>query len=370
MAPRGVRYFCLDPGRGAGAICHKGAEMDQRERKAALARAIDQFMTLDLTGLGIIEPLGRAVARRQPGPMCLGAARLILETLETRPGPVVIATGFPMGGGLAETDGPVGAAFLARAVGVALGRPAVILSDACWEPVIRGACVGAGLTPLPLPPEGVKEVPYLRAVHLALLPRREQPDPRAAEELLAALEPALLMAVERPGKNRRGAYHGLNGRPLPGWLIQVEDLLELARGRGAPLLAIGDGGNELGMGLVEEDLGGFLPAARDCGCGCGGGSAAVAAADHLVAACVSNWGTCGVVAALALELGRPEVLHRPEDEVRAIELCAAAGGLDGASVSPVPAVDGIPAREWHGMLASLRGILRRGLGLEQDWRQG
>ncbi len=86
-----------------------------------VCKSIDDFMRLDYTGVGLIDKLFSALQSRQPGPVCMGAAERLQKAAEQRSGPTLIATGFPEGGGVPETDGPVGAALLARAffIGIA-----------------------------------------------------------------------------------------------------------------------------------------------------------------------------------------------------------------------------------------------------------
>lgn len=339
------------------------------DKLLALAQSIDDFMTLDLTGLGVIGKLNRALKERQKGPMCLGAARLAQKNLGPGKGPALIATGFPMGAGMAETDGPVGAAMLARAFWYGLKAQSILVIDEDWEPVLRAACIGAGLTPLPLPPDGsVEEIPYLRQVYIHTVPKDENGAHQAGEWLLENAKPSLLVAVERPGRNHLGYCHGLNGRPITQWVADLDHLFVLGMKAKIPFLAVGDGGNELGMGLINGAVREIFPQATDCGCPCGGGTAVEISCDHLVTACVSNWGVSGIIAALALDMGRPDIMHDPQREVRSIELCTAAGGLDGARVAPDPSVDGIDAEEWTGLLMTLKKMVLRGLGLITDWR--
>lgn len=342
-----------------------------KQKLVGMAETIDHFVTLDLTGLGYIGPLYRALQERQPGFMCLGAAQLAKKHLKPGGGPALITTGFPMGGGLAETDGPVGAAMLARAFWYALGAYSILVIDEDWVPVLRGACIGAGLMPVELPKDGhVGEMPYLRQVYIHPLPKGGKASRRAGERLLDLVKPALLASVERPGCNSKGCWHGLNGRPLIDCVADVDHTFKLGMQRGIPFLAVGDGGNELGMGLIKSSLPAFMPQAADCGCPCGGGTAVELGCDHLVTACVSNWGVTGIIAALALEQGRLDILHDPHLEVRSIEHCASAGGLDGGSTAPEPAVDGITASDWGGLLSALKSTLARGMGIMADWRHG
>lgn len=86
-------------------------------------------------------------------------------------------------------------------------------------------------------------------------------------------------------------------------------------------------------------------------------------------ASVSHWGVTGVIAALAVLLEDPHVIHEAEHEIRRIEHCVANGGVDGLSMSPEPAVDGIGVHEWEGLMRTMKGVVTRGLGLNRDWRQ-
>ncbi|MBG0775854.1 MAG: DUF4392 domain-containing protein [Desulfovibrionaceae bacterium] len=344
--------------------------MTTRDQKTMLdlARAIDTFTTQDLTALGVSPQFFAAQQKVLPGPMCLGAADRILSALPPKGGRVIIATGFPMGAGVPETDGPVGAAFLARALYRAVGAQTVIVTDEGWENVVGAACIGAGISPQPLRSGGVREEHYLRQVFIRTVPRDRAESHAVGERILDDIDPHLMIAVERPGKNEMGRYHGMNGRTLEGWVADLDHMFEKARERGITILGVGDGGNELGMGLIQDAVLRVLPQARSCGCGCGGGTAAVTPADFLVVSCVSNWGCTGIIAALALTLGRMDIMHEPEWEQRAIELTANAGGVDGGSLSPVPAVDGIPALEWAGLVRAMRGMVRRGMDIGADWR--
>jgi hypothetical protein len=47
-------------------------------RYEVISRTIDQFMTIDLTGVGSIKNLYEATQKHQPGPMCMSAAELIV----------------------------------------------------------------------------------------------------------------------------------------------------------------------------------------------------------------------------------------------------------------------------------------------------
>lgn len=333
------------------------------------AELIDRFMSIDLTGVGLIGNLYQARQRRQPGPMCMTAAELVAATLGGNGGPVLIATGFPEGGGVPETDGPVAAALLARALYLGFGVMSVIVVDDDWAPMMRTTCLGAGLMPRDLPESGAPErIEFLRPVYVKGVPKDTDGCRLATDALLHGVRPRLMFAIERPGANRAGVMHGLGGRPLTGLVADLDDLFRRGREQGIPFIAFADGGNELGMGAIADDVRTFSPKARDCGCPCGGGVAATAPADVLVVASVSNWGVTGLIAALTALLGNPIVFHEPELEMRCIDFCCAGGGVDGMIEAPESGVDGIPAAEWVGLIRALRGSVLRTLGHTVDWR--
>ncbi|MFX0203901.1 MAG: glutamate cyclase domain-containing protein [Candidatus Hodarchaeota archaeon] len=339
--------------------------MDQNSPKfKALAETIDNYVTLDLPGVGLIRDLFEARQKYQESPMCLNAARLVVNTLEKENGPALIATGFPEGAGVPETDGPVGAAMLARALLLGMDIHSVIVTDDNWFECVKATCIGAGLAPMPLPESGViSKIEALRPVFIKIVPKDWNKTHDICDDLLNRTRPKLMFAVERPGMNKKGVYHGMRGRVLDDLVADLDYLFRKGKEMGIPFIGFGDGGNELGMGVFQEDLPKLLPQAKDCGCPCHGGTGAVTAADIIVVSSVSNWGVTGVIAGLALLLGDASIMHAPEIEVRSIELCTAAGGVDGVSMGTEAGVDGISADEWRGIIRTMRGIVLRGLGV-------
>src|SRR5207249_10677171 len=89
--------------------------------------------------------------------------------------------------------------------------------------------------------------------------------------------------------------------------------------------AVGDGGNEVGMGNVRPRL------ARE-----GALMARIASAvrvKYLVVAGVSNWGAYGIVAALSWLSGQM-LLHGAAEERRLVEACVEAGAGEGITPRP------------------------------------
>lgn len=344
--------------------------LDYKNGKGRIvAQTIENFMTLDLTGVGLIGKLYEAQQSRQPGPACMMAAEKIVERVREHGGPVVIATGFPEGAGVPETDGLIGAAFIARALFLGLGIESVILTDDDWMPALEGTCRGAGLAPLPFPADGViRPVEFIRPVYLRSTPKDDAGCRAVTDALLDVTRPSLVIAIERPGANDNGLYHGLGGRPLDGMVADYDQFFRRAKAEQVPFIAIGDGGNELGMGVIAEELKTFSPKAKDSGHPGRGGVASATAADLLIVSNVSNWGATGLVAALSAYLEKPSVLHDGALERRCIEQCVSFGGVDGMFMGPEPAVDGIAATEWEGLVNALRNTLDRLAGRVIGWK--
>ncbi|MNF58363.1 hypothetical protein D3C84_399150 [compost metagenome] len=339
-------------------------------RYQRVSQTIDEFMKIDFTGVGLISNLYAALQKNQPGYCCMGAAERLVEAARSKPNqPIVIATGFPEGGGVPETDGPIGAALLARALFLGLGVMTVIVIDEDWVEMMEATCRGAGLAPRLLPASGKAEaIEYLRPIYIKPVSEEKNACHRAADDLLDITQPSLLLSIERPGCNSNGLYHGLGGRPLDGMVGDLDYLFNKAKSRGIMTLGIGDGGNELGMGVIAKELPTFSPKAVDCGTPGRGGVGAVTAADWLVISNISNWGATGIVAALSALLENPFVFHEPEIETRSTELCIAHGGVDGMFMGPEPAHDGIAMREYEGMVRSLRGSVMRAMGHSINWK--
>ncbi|AWM29454.1 DUF4392 domain-containing protein [Sinorhizobium fredii] len=341
----------------------------QSAKGEKIARTIENFMTLDLTGVGLIGKIYDALQSRQPGPACMMAAKLICDRVRAHGGPIVIATGFPEGAGVPETDGPVGAALMARAFFLGLGVETVILTDDNWVEMMIGTCRGAGLSPLPFPETGViQSVEFIRPVYIRSVPKDDAGCREITDSLLDVTGPSLVISIERPGRNDRGLYHGLGGRRLDGLVADLDQFFLRAKSNGVPFIAIGDGGNELGMGVIAEELRSFSPKAKDSGHPGRGGVAAATAADHLIVSNVSNWGATGLIAALSALLEKPSIFHDGELERRCIEQCVSFGGVDGMFMGPEPAVDGISATEWAGLVATLRNTLERLAGRVVGWK--
>jgi hypothetical protein len=273
---------------------------------------IDHLLSLDPGGRGI----GRFFVR--------GGAAAAARALR-RARRVLLTTGFAVGPGLPETDGPPGAALLGRALR-RLGARVTFITDAVTVPPLQAALAVLG--------EPVDVVTF----------HAQDDAAGAARRLLAEHAPTHLVSVERPGRTRDGDYRSARGESVKAWNAPLDELF-LRAPRRAVTVGIGDGGNEIGMGVVRARIARAGARARSI--------ASVVRVNHLVVAGTSNWGAYAVAAELGRLAGRA-LLHSADEERRMIAACVAAGAVDGITRLREVTVDGLPLEAHVGMLELLR----------------
>jgi hypothetical protein len=318
------------------------------------AEAIDRLLTVDLATRGVINVLYTAARRAQKDrPLCMVAAERLADVVKSGD-TVVIATGLPIRGwfssALAESDGPAGAATLARALYVGLSAVPVLLCEEPMVPLLQAACRAAGLvvTSSEEWKAGQASPDYVPGRHIPPAIVESFPtDPAEAKDtahhLLNTLRPAALISIERQGANEKGVYHyGKGEANLTSAVAKLDELFHLGRESGVLTVGLGDGGNELGLGLIRDEIRAAIPFGARCICPCGAGIAPEFAADVVVAATTSNWGAWGIEACLALLTGRREALHTEALERNVLRMCADHGAMDGITGFIEPDVDGIP----------------------------
>jgi hypothetical protein len=246
-----------------------------------------------------------------------GAASALAASAAPRVG---LITGFFVPGAdppAAETDGPAGAALMARGFAQS-GLLCRLATDTICQSACRVALdtAGAGMVPIDaVPPGGSVDA-------LIDLWRRDGID--------------WLIAIERCGPAADGRSRNMRGADISAHAAPLDRLFSAGPWR---TIAIGDGGNEIGMGRVP--VGRLVPLGDLIGC--------VVPADFLVAAGVSHWGAYAMLAALAV--------LRPDWS--AAMLAGLAPVLDRAVVEAMvrdgPAVDGV---------SLLRAATIDGLGMD------
>lgn len=309
---------------------------------------IDHLMALDTSGKGVVPGLYRAAAERTGGPLSTTAARLLVDG--TGHGDVVfILTGFPSRSflleGVTETDGPVGAALLARVLEESLGVVPVIVTESRVAHFSRNCLTSAGL----LVTDAERAVRSKRGKHQAAcaavvdFPTGHDAARVRAAELIDELDPKAVIATEQPSVGADGVAHTAAGRAITDHLLaKLDHLFAEAERRGIPRIGIGDNGNEIGMAFIAD--------AVRASCAAGPVICAGSSCDALLVAGNSNWGAYGLAAAVeAVAHGAIDVLPRVDiEEIH--RRCAADGAIDGISQRPEPRSDGTPIHLNRGVI--------------------
>lgn len=330
--------------------------------------AIDHLISAPISNWTILKglPLAKLHARARElagGSVSLAAAELLRNAVS--PGDrVLVLSGFIMRDyGLPETDGPIGAAVIARAMSMALGAIPVGVSEDSVVSCMEACFSGAGLIPATVDQLGQGRHRYT----LSGFPVDEAEAEAAATALLDLHRPKALIAVERPGAGADGHYHGGGGFEISHFTAKTDVLFAEAKKRGIPTIGIGDLGNELGMGAVADIVASDVPL--------GDMIAARQVADVTIPANISNWGAYGVAACLAAITGHSDAFHDGAHEKRLIEACVKAGGMDPVGGQLRLYVDGTDAHTNASLVDLLRSIVnlneREGAhisGYQNSWK--
>jgi hypothetical protein len=333
-----------------------------RDRKAATAREdvgvpaivgeyIDRLVTVSMqpkkriTGSGTtltsrdhIHRLYQAAREKQGEPLTYLAAKLLLDRVNREDTLfITCGAGGPPVRKVGEVDGYLGATAIARTMMRGRHANVVIVTDEwAWAPLVA-TCRGAGVI-LRRPGDGYQAP----TATFEAMPLDHEPSRRRAAELLALYRPKVILAIERLGPNLEGITHGETGISRDAEQSKTQYLFQHAAEHGIATIGIGDGGNEIGFGLIADQVRKILPHGERCQCPCEGGSACQVATDVLVVAAISNWGGYGVAANIAFQLGMPRLLIDADTLERMLGNCVDAGAVDGSSNLPELADDGVP----------------------------
>jgi hypothetical protein len=336
-----------------------------------VADSIDQLISVEMrhaTGLprGVARPLYEAAREAQGGePLVYLAAQRLLQ--EVSAGDVVLfvtGSGSRFGLHKGETDGPLGAASLGRALDIGIGARTVYICDEphlCDEPhrePIRASVEAAGISVIDQ--ERFEKRPHSAVIEIH--PPEDGPGAGFAREVLDRYQPKAVVFIEKTGPNAKGVHHSITGTAKdPAETGHAYHLADQARADGIFTLGIGDGGNEIGNGVIYEAARAIQPQGKTCRCPCGDGAITVTPTDVFISAAVSNWGAYGVSAQMAYVLKNPELLQSEEMEDFMLRGCVAAGGTDGASATQVLAVDGTGAGVQRAVVRMLHEIVGNAL---------
>ena len=258
------------------------------------------------------------------------AARALLERLKPRDTVMICSGFFDPPSMIGEADGPIGAALLARALCVAFDVTPVFLTEITHFPRMTAVATASSLEVIDF--ELARTTPFKAA--LAPLPINPERAAQLAEETLDRLNPTAVIFIEKPSPNPRGTYHTGAGLDVTGVVGKVDHVALEAQRRKLLTIGVGDGGNEVGMGMILEQIIDIVPTGKVNG--------ASLTADVLVVASVANWGGYAIEACLAAALNKPEVLHSLVEERRITDAGARAGLIDPGSGLANGWCDGTP----------------------------
>ena len=300
---------------------------------------VDQVISLDTAGKGIVPALYKEAVNQVNGPLCMTAARRLRDAV--LPGDAVgLITGFPsrsfLGPGISETDGPVGAAFLARMLEEVLGAVPIIITETSLVKYSAACSLAAGLlvTDVERALRSKRGAVKASAVGILQMPTEDTAAQHTTHQFFEEVKPKALIAVEMPSRGADGFGHTAGGRRIVDeYLAKADYLFHWAPEHGVLRIGLGDGGNEMGMGNLKEATYRASPVGHDI--------AAVTISDVPVVGASSNWAAYGIGACLeALSLST-KVLRRV-NLAGIIRRCAEEGAIDGGSLRPEPYVDGTP----------------------------
>lgn len=226
---------------------------------------------------------------------------------------VIIVSGFYMEKSCSgETDGPLGAVFLARAL-EEIGIKVTLLTSP-----FNGEILARAVHELEL---SCRVILIDKGQEAAFFPK-----------LLADAALTHIVAIEQMGAAADGKYYSMTGKDLSHSTAHFDSLFHLARQRGIVTIGIGDGGNEIGMGKLyavfsEKQEYGWI--------------SCVTPTDYLIVAAISNWGAYGLVAGLSYLTRRP-LLHSKDQEKELLEAVIQAGAVDGRTLEFSLTVDSLP----------------------------
>jgi hypothetical protein len=333
------------------------------------------------------EDIGRRGLRNDPNQNLITQTQQHLDgvcdgfAIDEQP-EVAIITGFfipladPPAG---ETDGPLGAVFLARAMDP-LGWRVTIASDAFCVPALRAGLDACGLAdrvpivtlPSPERARGMTGDAYYKEF-LGAAGKRYFPYLLAIERVGPNHTPTSLAAQERPahaldtlwGEFRqqvppeaRDRCYTMRGVDISDRTSPAHLLFDAVRYPSSltTTIGIGDGGNEIGMGAIPWEV---IQRNIDRG----GLISCRVPTDYLIVAGISNWGAYALAAGVygVRRVMPADDVFDPTVERRILEAMVEAGPLvDGVLGRRSVTVDGVSWDRYAGVLPRLHELLLRG----------
>ncbi len=240
---------------------------------------------------------------------------------------VILVTGFCIRAAMiGENDGLSGTLALADALRQ-LGKEVILVTD---KHSINLLNAGAAVFGEPFP-----------STTLSLV--QEAAD-QEIDALLASFLPTQVVAIERPGSAVDGHRYSMYGQILDDLVPAADRLLAPPALRNYQTIAIGDGGNELGLGTLRDTFKDRVTHGELIFC--------ATPADYVIPAGISNWGAFALLAALSLVAGKC-LMHPPAHEYAVLDALRLAGAVDGCTKKNEISVDGIGWDDYASTLSAI-----------------
>jgi hypothetical protein len=272
------------------------------DEELALSRTIENILVArNLRGMKTVQP------HLEAG-YILRAARM----LKNCKGSILIGTGFPVVKTF-ETDGPVGAIAMYEAFEKLGATPTIV----CGRPLSKALASRY----------------RVHEIRVGDHDRREN----EAREALEHFQPEAIISIERPGQAADGGYYNMRGESISEHTACFDSFMNLSE---CPTIAIGDGGNEIGMGKVATALSNLniVPATTTC--------------DELIVADVSNWGAYGLISFLSIWNERD--LLAEVEPLDTLTYISELGSVDGVTRINQLTEDGLDPSEGKSVIVELR----------------
>ena len=320
--------------------------------KRNVGENLDTLMNLDPRGYGVCRILYAGSRKATGEPLTMHAAQTLVDAV--KPGDLVyILTGFVLlPHKVPDMDGMVSSMLLARALVLAFDAKPIIVCPADCVQAVKNCAAVVGLH-IYEDIAAVRELPMSMGV--VSFTKDASHAAAAADALLAQGMPAAVVSIEAPGANDAGVYHNAGGMDVSALEAKTDALWAKLRELGVPSVAIGDLGNEIGMGKIADHIRSFVPftAHGECSCGCKGGILAQSTADSIITATCSDWGCYGLMAALAYLLRNIDILHTEEMEAEVMRAASRSGLID-MTGSLLPGIDGFNLKMNVSILSLMR----------------
>lgn len=317
---------------------------------------IDRLITIELKNLAmphdiVVKMYDAARAEGGGRPLTMRAAEGLIATVKHGDAVfVVTGAGYAPGMPTGESDGPPGAASIARVLYKGLGAVPVFVCEAKHAGPIKASSEAATLM---IRPEAAARKGFGAAVETA--PDDQSAVAAWAKQIHERWQPKAIISVERLGPAPDGIVYNATAIPKgpETGIIDIAEVFYEAERRGAFSVGLGDHGNEMGFGRIRDAVARIMPKGEIL--------ATVVKTDVVIPCLMSNWGAYGVEAALAFLLKTPELMHGWKMEERIIRQCLDAGGLEAMWCSTDFIVDSADGESSMAVVQLLNNMVRLAL---------